>query len=148
MSVVRGRPPGLAGGISGSNRRNWSSVSAWPEPKSPTSARSAGVHIAVSKQKPSITPSDRPGSAHQTTPLVPLQTGSQPIEGPCTNESSSPRRGSWSSHVFQVLLYCPHDSVGSPDFRFDFRDTDTADTGANDGLVLDDVHNPRERQCF
>ena len=51
MSVVRGRPPGLAGGISGSNRRNWSSVSAWPEPKSPTSARSAGVHMAVSKQE-------------------------------------------------------------------------------------------------
>src|SRR4051812_24058777 len=51
MSVVRGRPPGLAGGMSGSNRRNWSSVSAWPEPKSPTSARSAGVHMAISKQE-------------------------------------------------------------------------------------------------
>src|ERR1051325_2111626 len=51
MSVVRGRPPRLAGGISGSNRLNWSSVSAWPEPKSPTSARSAGVHMAVSKQE-------------------------------------------------------------------------------------------------
>src|SRR3954453_20752581 len=63
--------------MSGSNRRNWLSVSAWPEPKSPTSARSAGVHIAVSKQKPPITPPDSPGSARQTTPLVPLQTGSK-----------------------------------------------------------------------
>ncbi|WP_241671640.1 hypothetical protein, partial [Dankookia rubra] len=51
MSVLRGRPPGLAGGISGSRNRNWSSVSAWPEPKFPTSARSAGVHMAVSKQE-------------------------------------------------------------------------------------------------
>src|SRR5215208_292761 len=45
--------------MSGSNRRNWSSVRAWPEPKSPTSARSAGVHRAVSKQKPPATPPDR-----------------------------------------------------------------------------------------
>src|SRR3954453_1976955 len=51
MSVVRGRPPRLAGGMSGSNRRNWSSVKARPEPKSPTSARLAGVHMAVSKQE-------------------------------------------------------------------------------------------------
>src|SRR5215208_5295282 len=45
--------------MSGSNRRNWSSVRAWPEPKSPTSARSAGVHRAVSKRKPPATPPDR-----------------------------------------------------------------------------------------
>ena len=49
MSVVRGRPPGLAGGISGSSSRNWSSVSAWPAPKSPTSKRSSGVHMAASE---------------------------------------------------------------------------------------------------
>src|SRR3954452_1144789 len=68
MFVVRGRPPGLAGGMSGSSRRNWSSVSAWPEPKSPTSARSEGVHIAVSKQETTgnasqsfrISPSNQP----------------------------------------------------------------------------------------
>src|SRR3954470_10014780 len=51
MSVLRGRPPGLAGGISGSKRRNWSSVRAWPAPKSPTSTRSAGVHMAVPRQE-------------------------------------------------------------------------------------------------
>src|ERR671928_1110736 len=51
MSVVRGRPPGLAGGISGSSNRNCSSVRAWPEPKSPTSTRSADVHMAVSRQE-------------------------------------------------------------------------------------------------
>src|SRR5215208_6260820 len=49
MSVLRGRPPGLAGGISGSSSRNCSSVRAWPAPKSPTSARSAGVHMTVSQ---------------------------------------------------------------------------------------------------
>jgi hypothetical protein len=45
MSVERGRPPGFGGGMSGSIRRYWSSLSACPEPKSPTSARSSGVHI-------------------------------------------------------------------------------------------------------
>src|SRR5512134_1897664 len=45
MSVVRGRPPAFAGGMSGSIKRYWSSLSACPEPKSPTSARSSGVHI-------------------------------------------------------------------------------------------------------
>ena len=50
--VRRARSPaGLAGGISGSSNRNWSSVRTWPEPKSPTSARSAGVHMAVSRQE-------------------------------------------------------------------------------------------------
>ncbi len=49
MSVVRGRPPGLAGGISGASSRNWSSASAWPDPESPTSKRSSGVHMAASE---------------------------------------------------------------------------------------------------
>src|SRR3954463_3765100 len=48
MSVVRDRPPGFAGGMNGSIRRYWSSLRAWPEPKSPTSARTSGVHIAAS----------------------------------------------------------------------------------------------------
>src|SRR4051794_6590732 len=69
MSVLRGRPPGLAGGISGSKRRNWSSVRACPEPKSPTSARSAGVHMAVSRKKPPPTPLLGPRSARQTSPV-------------------------------------------------------------------------------
>src|SRR5215213_8828104 len=77
MSVVRGRPPGLAGGRSGSNRRNWSSVRAWPEPKSPTSARSAGVHMAVSKQETTCNAPRQAGSARQTSPLTPLQTGTE-----------------------------------------------------------------------
>src|SRR5215207_287727 len=50
MSVVRGRPPGLAGGMSGSIKRYWSSLRAWPDPKSPTQVRSAGVHIVASRQ--------------------------------------------------------------------------------------------------
>jgi hypothetical protein len=51
MSVVRGRPPGLPDGMSGSNGRNWPSVSAWPEPKSPTSARSADIRMVVCKRE-------------------------------------------------------------------------------------------------
>jgi hypothetical protein len=46
MSVVRGRPPGLAGGISGASRAYCSSLRACPAPKSPTSARLSAVHMA------------------------------------------------------------------------------------------------------
>jgi hypothetical protein len=46
MSVVRGRPPGLAGGISGASKAYCSSLKACPAPKSPTSARLSIVHMA------------------------------------------------------------------------------------------------------
>src|SRR3954467_872408 len=46
MSVVRGRPPGLAGGIRGANTAYCSSLSACPAPKSPTKARLSAVHMA------------------------------------------------------------------------------------------------------
>ena len=46
MSVVRGRPPGLAGGISGASRAYCSSLKACPAPKSPTRARLSAVHMA------------------------------------------------------------------------------------------------------
>src|SRR6476660_1480978 len=63
--------------MSGSSRRNWSSVSAWPEPKSPTSARSAGVHMALSKQETTCNAAQQAGSARQTRPLTPSQTGTK-----------------------------------------------------------------------
>src|SRR5215211_6010587 len=75
MSVVRGRPPGLAGGMSGSIKRYWSSLRAWPDPKSPTQARSAGAHIAASSpespQDATITAA-QPSSSH---PADPFKTG-------------------------------------------------------------------------
>src|SRR5215208_2788237 len=46
MSVVRGRPPGLAGGIRGASTAYCSSLSACPAPKSPTKARFSAVHMA------------------------------------------------------------------------------------------------------
>jgi hypothetical protein len=49
MSVVRGRPPGLAGGMKAASRRYWSSLNAWPDPKAPTSKRSSRVHMAASE---------------------------------------------------------------------------------------------------
>ena len=49
MSVVRGRPPGLAGGMKAASRRYWSSLNTWPDPKAPTSKRSSRVHMAASK---------------------------------------------------------------------------------------------------
>src|SRR4029078_6240033 len=63
--------------MSGSNRRNWSSLSAWPEPKSPTSARSAGVHMALSKQEITCNAARQAASARQIRPLSPLQTGTE-----------------------------------------------------------------------
>src|SRR5215218_4921380 len=50
MSVVRGRPPGLAGGIIGTSRAYCSSLRACPAPKSPTSARLSAVHMACLRE--------------------------------------------------------------------------------------------------
>src|ERR1700759_4653162 len=75
MFVVRERPPGLAGGVSGSNRRNWSSVKAWPEPKSPTSTRSAGVHMMASRQKTSCNAVRTPAISTSFQARHPLSNG-------------------------------------------------------------------------
>src|SRR6476646_9217814 len=73
MSVVRGRPPGLGRGIIGSIRRYWSSLSAWPAPKSPTNTRSAGLHILVSRKDRSSSPTATSGGgAHFTRSQPPL----------------------------------------------------------------------------
>src|SRR5215212_3688457 len=77
MSVERGRPPGLAGGISGSSNRNWSSVSAWPEPKSPTNARSVNVHMAVSRQETACNAARRARISPSRQPRHPSQTGTK-----------------------------------------------------------------------
>src|SRR3954451_22535711 len=50
MSVVRGRPPGLAGGIIGASRAYCSSLRACPAPTSPTSARLSAVHMACLRE--------------------------------------------------------------------------------------------------
>src|SRR5215217_4286038 len=74
MSVVRGRPPGLAGGMSGSIRRGWSSLSAWPDPKSPTSQNpqpecdlQASTSRPPSRRAPG-TPPPQPPSPRQANP--------------------------------------------------------------------------------
>jgi hypothetical protein len=46
MSVLRGRPQGFAGGISGTSRAYCSSLKACPAPKSPTKARLSAIHMA------------------------------------------------------------------------------------------------------
>src|SRR5690242_8697292 len=50
MSVVRGRPPGLAGGISGTRKAYCSSLRACPAPKSPTKVRLSAVHMTCLQQ--------------------------------------------------------------------------------------------------
>src|SRR4051794_17080236 len=50
MSVVRGRQPGLAGGINGASRAYCSSLRACPAPKSPTRVRLSAVHTACLRE--------------------------------------------------------------------------------------------------
>src|SRR3954451_17625454 len=61
MSVVRGRPPGLAGGIRGASRAYCSSLSACPAPKSPTKTRLSAVHIACLQEGLLLSLNRRPG---------------------------------------------------------------------------------------
>src|SRR4051794_12436052 len=72
MSVVRGRPPGLAGGIIGASRAYCSSLRACPAPKSPTSARLSVVHMACLQEG-----------------LLPSRTGRRPA---CATRSPRRRR--------------------------------------------------------
>src|SRR3954451_17360498 len=84
MSVVRGRPPGLAGGISGTRRAYCSSLRACPAPKWPTSARVSAVHMAC------------------------LQQGSPPAEPPTQPACAlaHPSRIGFSNGLLAVLLDC------------------------------------------
>src|SRR3954466_14024967 len=81
MSVVRGRPPGLAGGISGASRAYCSSLKACPAPKSPTSARLSIVHMACLQE--GLFPPEPPGSS--------AGTAAHPNEVGFSNGLSAPR---------------------------------------------------------
>src|SRR4051794_38304835 len=72
MSVVRGRPPGLAGGISGTRRAYCSSLRACPAPKSPTKARLCAVHT-VHLQEGSLLP--EPPTSLPCAPAYPSRPG-------------------------------------------------------------------------
>src|SRR3954449_5978839 len=72
MSVVRGRPPGLAGGISGTRRAYCSSLRACPAPKSPTKARLSAVHT-VRLQEGSLLP--EPPTSLPCAPAYPSRPG-------------------------------------------------------------------------
>src|SRR5690348_8506992 len=78
MSVVRGRPPDLAGGIRGASSAYCSSLRACPAPKSPTKARVPAVHIANLQE--GLLPPERPTSpacAPLTRAALASQTASQ-----------------------------------------------------------------------
>src|SRR3954470_8378145 len=72
MSVLRGRPPGLAGGISGTRRAYCSSLRACPAPKSPTKARLCAVHT-VHLQEGSLLP--EPPTSLPCAPAYPSRSG-------------------------------------------------------------------------
>src|SRR3954447_16303403 len=72
MSVVRGRPPGFAGGIIGASRAYCSSLRACPAPKSPTKARLSAVHM-VRLQEGSLLP--EPPTSLPCAPAYPSHPG-------------------------------------------------------------------------
>src|SRR6478752_7601430 len=72
MSVVRGRPPGFAGGIRGTRRAYCSSLRACPAPKSPTKARLSAVHT-VRLQEGSLLP--EPPTSLPCAPAYPSRPG-------------------------------------------------------------------------
>src|SRR3954463_5675949 len=83
MSVVRGRPPGLAGGIRSASRAYCSSLSACPAPKSPTKARFSAVHMACLQEGLLLSLNRRPGhyASSSLSTARAFQTASQPAIG-------------------------------------------------------------------
>src|ERR1044071_538860 len=77
MSVVRGRPPGLAGGIKGASRADCSSLSACPAPKSPTKARLSAVHMACLQE--GLLPSMNLRHDHSASPSVSTERAFQTV---------------------------------------------------------------------
>src|SRR3954451_25027311 len=83
MSVLRGRPPGLAGGVRGTSKAYCSSLKAWPAPKSPTNARLSAVHMA--RLREGLFPSSTVGTAaspHARPDERASQTASEGFERP------------------------------------------------------------------
>src|SRR4051812_38987938 len=80
MSVVRGRPPGLAGGIRGASRAYCSSLSACPAPKSPTKARFSAVHMACLQE--GLLPSLNRRHGHSASSSVSTARASQTASKP------------------------------------------------------------------
>src|SRR6476619_8140143 len=100
MSGVRGRPPGLGRGIIGAIRRYWSSLSAWPAPKSPTNTRSAGLRILVSRKDRSSSPTATSGGgAHFTRSQPPFQNGLLEENGYSTFFQDWDFRGNFVEHI-------------------------------------------------
>src|SRR3954463_15586203 len=89
MSVVRGRPPGLAGGIIGTSKASCSSLRACPAPKSPPKARLSAVHMTCLQQgcpllnadPASVCPSAHPSRIGFSNGLL--------IQTPVSNKSAS-----------------------------------------------------------
>src|SRR5215213_3021471 len=81
MSVVRGRPPGLAGGIRGASRAYCSSLSACPAPKSPTKARFSAVHMACLQEGllPSLNRRHDHSASSSVSTAWTSQTASKPL---------------------------------------------------------------------
>src|SRR4051812_16975370 len=79
MSVVRGRPPGLAAGIRGASTAYCSSLSACPAPKSPTKTRLSAVHMTCLQEGllPSLNGWHDPPIPSSVPPARASQTGSE-----------------------------------------------------------------------
>src|SRR5689334_1225614 len=124
MSVVRGRPPGLAGGIRGASTAYCSSLSACPAPKSPTKARLSAVHMACLQE--GLLPSlNRRHELSVSSSSQPRGLLKRPLrrERPLANRQTAaswrlrhPQRVSRVQSVIQAVVL-PADRVAPPRFR-------------------------------
>src|SRR3954452_18864603 len=117
MSVLRGRPPGLAGGIIGTSRAYCSSLRACPAPKSPTKARLSAVHMTCLQQgspllnadPASVCPSAHPSRIGFSNGLLACTGGLLEHRAGEVGRGLSAHLG---GHLFEPLLIVPSNAVG------------------------------------
>src|SRR5215213_10038331 len=119
MSVVRGRPPGLAGGIIGAGRAYCSSPRACPAPKSPTSARLSAVHMACLREGllPSRT-ADATAPPHARLDGASFSNGLlKPLPSQFINTVEPPPIPCWQLNSWKLVIGCWHMSVAYAVFK-------------------------------
>src|SRR3954462_7062899 len=127
MSVVRGRPPGLAGGSRGASRAYCSSLSACPAPKSPTKARFSAVHMACLQE--GLLPSLNRRHGHSASSSVSTARASQTASQLAAKISGVSLDDSGGGSLRALIHY-------SPDVLLDAADIDHVNSGARGKIAI------------
>src|SRR3954447_10757655 len=101
MSVVRGRPPGLAAGIRGASTAYCSSLSACPAPKSPTKTRLSAVHMTCLQE--GLLPSLNGWHDHSISSSVSTARASQTGSKTAGDPAQPGREGEYSDREQKVV---------------------------------------------